>query len=108
MLNTQKTIPPAPASRKKGIDAVAMAAYCWAKVTSCPELECVKPLGFCRTFCWSCTCNCNFPGLILNRGKVGRSPSTGDDDEEERGGDQAVEDQHQEHQHVVGLQIYRC
>jgi len=35
---TQKTIPPAPASRKKGIEAVAIAAYCWARVTSWPAM----------------------------------------------------------------------
>ena len=31
---TQKTTPPAPANKKKGMEAVAMAAYCWARVTS--------------------------------------------------------------------------
>ena len=89
------------------MDAVAMAAYCWARVTSCPELKCVKPLGFCRIFCWSYTCNCNFPGLILDGGKVGRSPGPSNDDEEEGGGDEAVEDQDQEDQHVVRLEIWR-
>ena len=31
---TQKTIPPAPARRKNGIETAAIPAYCWARVTS--------------------------------------------------------------------------
>ena len=33
-VTTQKTIPPAPASRKKGMETAAIPAYCWARVTS--------------------------------------------------------------------------
>ena len=45
-VTTQKTIPPAPASRKKGIEAVAIAAYCWARVTSWPGNAKVKSFIF--------------------------------------------------------------
>ena len=52
------------------------------------------------------TCDGNFPRLIFDGGKVGCTPSPGDDNEEEGGGDEAVEDQDEEDQHVVGLQIF--
>ena len=53
------------------------------------------------------TCDGNFPRLIFDGGKVGCTPSPGDDNEEEGGGDEAVEDQDEEDQHVVRLQIFR-
>ena len=46
-----------------------------------------------------------FPLSILEAGDVAGAPGGGDHDDEEGRGDEAVEDQHEEHQHVVGLEV---
>ena len=51
------------------------------------------------------TGNGEFPVVILDAGNVGCSSTGGYHDEEEGRGEEAVEDQHQEHHHVVGLEV---
>jgi len=51
------------------------------------------------------TCDGEFSLCILEAGDVSSAPGGGEDDDEEGGGDEAVEHQHQEHRHVVGLEV---
>jgi len=51
------------------------------------------------------TCNGELALGVSEAGDVGGAPGGREDDDEEGRGDQAVEDQHQEHHHIVGLEV---